>query len=213
VPRPVFDGVLTAGTYVARPFAPPNSQIAITFKVPDGWEEFGGFSLFPSATGFEAPNGIAIAFENASGLFSDPCHWDRSGRGDWPIAGDVAVGPTADDLAIALASQPMYEATTPVDVTLGGYSGKRMDLQLASGIDLSSCDTIAGSDAGAYFVWGSSEPSGNDLYAQGPGQRSHLWILDVDGFRLIVVNNDFAGTTAEDQAAALAVINSISIEP
>ena len=44
-----------------------------------------------------------------------PCHW--RGRLYDP-------GPTVDDLVEALVSQPLRNATTPTDVTLGGYRGR-----------------------------------------------------------------------------------------
>jgi hypothetical protein len=129
-----------------------------------------------------------------TGLYSDPCNVNY-GRPD------VSVGPTVDDLANALGEQTAYEATAPTEVTLGGYSGKRMDLQLPSDVDLTSCA------AGGFFIWDGS------MYAQGPGNRWHLWILDVDGVRVVIMTEDFAATSADDKAELQGIVESIRIDP
>ena len=113
---------------------------------------------------------------------------------------DIPVGPTVDDFANALADHPLLDATTPVDVTLGGYSGKYMDLQLPA--DLDAC-----TDAHIYRPW---EPG--DL-RPGPVQRWHLWILDVDGIRVVVQPMTTQARRAEHQAELQAIVDSIQIEP
>ena len=184
---------LAAGTYVTRPFEAPHDAISITFTLPDGWRGIGNFGLLPAGDGStEGPDGMAMGFGLIPGLYSDPC--DASG------AADVPVGTTADDLANALTEQSAYEATS-TDVTLGGYSGKRVDLQLPSDLDSASCDY------GDFFIWEGS------AYAQGPGNRWHLWILDVEGTPIVVFTADFEGTPAEDQAELLAIVDSIRIAP
>jgi hypothetical protein len=203
-PMPLPDGVLDAGTYVSIPFEAPNDSMRFTFDVPDGWSGAGS-DLF-LATGTEGPDGAAILFTMATGLFSDPCGADYFGTPD------VVVGPTVDDLASALAEQTAYEATTPVDVTLGGYSGKRVGLQLPSGDNpddpFNQGDRFgAACSNGGYFLWDGS------IYAQGPDNRWHLWILDVDGVRVVIQASDFPGTAADDQAELQAIVESLRIEP
>ena len=41
---------------------------------------------------------------------------------------DPPIGPSVDDLVTALSTQPEFEATAPVDVTVGSFSGKRIEL-------------------------------------------------------------------------------------
>ena len=185
-PQSFFNGPLEAGTVatVADP-------IKLTFTVPEGWEAFEGSCLLPVA-GTDAPDGMGMCFlEVGTGLYSDPCHGPRG-------AADVPVGPTVDDLVEALSAQSAYDASAPVDVTLGGYSGKRMDLQLPP--DVSSCDN------GEFYPWEGS------IHAQGPSNRWHLWILDVEGYRSVIVSTDYAGTSEEDRAEQQAIIDSIQIQ-
>jgi hypothetical protein len=214
-PLALPDGPLAAGTYVSTPFAPghpftscmtppqpgcsesADDSIRVTFTVPDGWAGCGGCVWLPAEEN-SAPAGAAMGFGRGSWLHSNPCltaEQDAAPDGSPP---DVAVGPSVDDFASAIADHPLLDATDPVAVTLGGYSGKYVDLQLPS--DLTGCTTT-------YFPW---EPG---IYAQGPGHRWHLWILDVDGVRVVVQAMDYAGTSAKHKAELQAIVDSIQIEP
>lgn len=211
---PFHEGSLAPGRYRVHPLETIDPTLAISFTVPEGWRGFGNWALISDA-GTSAPNGTGIGFLSAAGLFSDPCHWDKDGDGSWPRTGDISVGPTAHDLAFAIHYN--YEiigprSTVGQDVVLSGYTGKRQDLTMPSDIDFSTCDKVAGQADGSYLVWGTSETNGNDLYAQGAGQRWHLWILDVQQTRLIVVMDDYVETTRANRAAAYSIIESISIE-
>ena len=137
---------------------------------------------------------MGICFDDRQdlGLFKDPCH-GTSGPGD------IQVGPTVNDLAIALGAQKAYTSTKPTDVTLGGYSGKQMNLHLPS--DVASCDK------GEFYPWVGS------IYAQGPDNLWQLWILDVDGDRLIITATSFPATSAADLAAQQAIVDSIQLKP
>ena len=104
-----------------------------------------------------------------------------------------------DDFANALVNHPSLDVTAPKPVTQGGYSGKYLDLQIPS--DISKCTN------GGYYPW---EPG---IYAQGPSQRWHIWILDVSGIRVVILTTDYAGTSAADRAALQAIVDSIQIQP
>jgi len=184
------DAPLDRGPVVATGFG-DSGLVTLRFTVPDGWVGFGGVGVLPS-TGTEAPDGMGIIFgEVNAGMFADPCQW----RAEDP---ETPVGPTVDDLANAFAEQTAYEASTPVDVSLGGYSGKRVDLQLPS--DVASCDI------GEFYPWVGS------IFAQGPDNRWDVWILDVEGDRIVIFGTYFPGTSAEDRAEQQAIIDSIVIE-
>jgi len=121
-------------------------------------------------------------------VHSEPCRTEAA-------TPDIPVGPSVDDIAGALADHPALDVTTPVDVSLGGYSGKYVDLQVPP--DISACNE--------YRPW---EPA---IYAQGPANRWHLWILDVEGVRVIVQTQDFPGTSAQDRAELQSIADSIQI--
>jgi len=134
-------------------------------------------------------------------------------RGD-EEAFDILVGQVGDSLhSVArrilrdttLAQDATQQALLD-DVTLGGYSGKRVDLQLPSDPEFARCTE-------GFYVWEEDPPAPGGVYAQGPGNRWHVWILDVDGVRVVILANDYAGTSAQDQAEWQAIVNSIQIQP
>jgi hypothetical protein len=190
-PQPLSEGPLDAGTVVAAGLGPSES-VSATFTVPAGWEGAAGSCVLPTS-GNNGPDGMGICFlVVGTGLYSDPCHGSSG-------PADVLVGPTVEEFANALAEQTAYEATAPTDVTLSGYSGKRVDLQLPS--DVASCDN------GAFTPWAGS------IHAQGPDNRWQLWILDVEGERMIIVSQNFPGTSSADLAEQQAIVDSISFQP
>jgi hypothetical protein len=134
---------------------------------------------------------MSLHFLRGGWLFSDPCL-------KVDTMPDIEVGPSAGDFAEALAAHPLLDVTTPVDVSLGGYSGKYLDLQVPSDID--DC-------TGNYYPWAPA------FYAQGPNHRWHIRSLDVEGVRVVIQNGDFAGTLPQDIAEMHAIIDSIQIQP
>jgi len=196
----IINRPLEAGSYTTQPFSALTPRagaaarsIRVSFTVPDGYTSFGGSAVVRQA-GTEPPAGAVMGFWLVTGLHSDPCH----AASETP--NDVSVGPTVDDLAVALAQASAYETTTPTDVTLDGFAGRKIDLLLPDS-DFSSCDN-------GHFVPWQGAP-----WAQGPAHRWHLWILDVDGVRVVVFVLDYATTPAPVQAELQAMVDSIDIEP
>ena len=203
-PAALPEGTLAAGTYRLHPF--DAAALTIDATVPGGgWQ--GGPPNGLGKNDSNGPKGTAIGFLRAETIFSDPCHWDKNGSGSAPQPGDIAVGPTVADLAGALAANSAYESTTPVDATLGGFSGKRLELQLTPGA--SGCDKFSG-DQNQYFVFGGLD---GGFYAQGDDNRWQVTIVDVGGTRLIVVLLSYAETPAEDLSAAQGILDSVVINP
>jgi len=191
-PTPValVGGPLEPGEYVTYPFEAPNDSISFTFTVPAGWEGFGNIGVLPEQ-GAAGPDGMGMGFNLVTDLYSDPCTGS-------PV---VTVGPSVEDLATAFQDQTGHESTTPTDVTLSGYSGKRMDLIMPSGDDYEACYGVG------QTVWVGS------IHAQGPGNVWHLWILDVDGLRVVILAQDNPETSGKDKAELQAIVDSIEIEP
>ena len=143
------EGPLPAGTYAFMPFrtgpgldstcpqpapsgcvdpgAPTSMQVRLT--VPDGWDSFEqGVWIGDNAP----PGGAALGFGRGGWLYSDPC------RNPDVADPDVSVGPLVDDFVNALADHPLLDTTDPVDITVDGYAGKSIDLQVPD--DISQCE-------------------------------------------------------------------------
>ena len=82
-----------------------------------------------------------------------------------------------------------------------------MELQLPGDDVLSTCDKERGDTTGNYFVF----PKG--FYAQGPNSRWHLYIVDVDGTRLISMVSIAERTRQADITAAEAIVEAFEITP
>lgn len=189
-PPALPNGTLAAGTYVLHPFLPPHHGISLTVTVPDGWEGFNGIGLLP-VTGAAGPRGMGIGFGIVSELYSDPCHADTP---------DLPVGPSVNDLVQAFGAQTAYQTTEPNDVEIDGYSGTQLSLLMPSDIDFSTCDNAG------FFIWEGS------IYAQGPGNRWDLSILDVEGSRVVILAQTNPETSTEDRAELQGILDSIQID-
>jgi len=198
------DGDLAAGAYLDRPIENEPS-FGMTFTVPDGWTGFPSNALIGPG-GTTAPGGIGMAFLLANGIHSDPCHWDHLGNGDPNQPGDLAVGPTIDDLAVALRANTTYTTSPVTETTVGGYPARELTIQVPEDLDLATCDH------GNAWLWGT--PAGEaGIYVQGAGNRWHLRIVDVAGRRLIIAIDDYEATPADAQAQAQSIVDSIRFDP
>jgi hypothetical protein len=200
--------LLTGGRYLFWPQEVPSLTFAATG--PNGWRGFPSWALDgpDKPWGARAPSGIGIAFLTADGLYSDPCHWDVLGNGNEGQPGDVAVGPAVDDLVAAIRANTSYRSSAATPVTIDGYVGQELESQLPDD-PIATCDKAPGDADGHAFVF--SGEAG--LYAQGPANRWHLFIVDVAGTRLIAVGLSYAGTPQTDLDIARNVIETIDFNP
>jgi hypothetical protein len=171
----------------------PPLQIEIT--VPAGWYAiFGGLVIVPAGLGTEGPAGAGLALGWTNwwgGLNSDPC---------LPVAHvppDIPVGPTVDDFVDAVVAHAGLEVSEPADVELGGYRGRFLSLTGPSDID--DCDN-----------WRPWDPG---FYVQGPDNLWDIWVIDVDGFRVLIITEYFAGTPADVKAELHEMVESIRFVP
>jgi hypothetical protein len=123
-------------------------------------------------------------------VYADPCHPDQGLLSPLP-------GGSVDDLANALASLPSLVATTPTDVTVAGYHGKQLTLTAPTSITTCS-------------VWQLPLGAYNTMV---PGQRDRVWILDINGQRLVIDAPEVPSESAADKAKVQAILDSIRIAP
>jgi len=185
---------LKAGTYIfdnsvlglpGKPF--PN----VVVTVPDGWSSFGyGVRRY-----LDTQRYLAVSLWTVGDVYANGCHW---------LGPKIHPGPTVDDLAAVLAARPLRKATTPVAVSLGGHHGKYLEWSVPVDISFSDCD-------GASFRSWTAE-NGGDRYQQGPGQVDRLWILDIEGRRLVIDVTYMPAASDLDKAELEKVVDSIAFK-
>jgi hypothetical protein len=176
------DGALLAPGTYETEAAPP---LVIDFTVPDGWYK----GNVPFVV-WESSSNSNVGFHAPENLLSDPCD---------PGAGmlDPAVGPSAAELAAALGAAEGLTVSQPVDVTLSGFPGKQVDVT---------------SDPDACVELGLWEFAGFRVPGPDPGATDRLWILDVDGTRLVVATRLRAGASPDVAQALQSFVDSIHIQ-
>jgi hypothetical protein len=164
--------------------------LAVTFIVPAGWHRVmvDGLVWNDNRTRF----GVAVV----DGMYADPCD---------PGAGVITpdIGPSVDDLSAALLAYPGWQNATAGEISLGGFEGQRVELR--AGAD-ASCQ---GEPAQLFRTLGSPG------FTIGPGNADfhQVFILDVEGTRLVIIAISDAETSTNDRAALQAVLDTIQIQP
>lgn len=172
------------------PFVVAGSPVKVTVGIASpGWSHAPELSFVgKNDDGLDAPDtvgGALIAWAWPAGtrfnVYGDSCQWSTT------IPATPATTP--EEIAVALAAQAPGDATAPADVTIGGYPGKTITLEVPMSYEkpgatreeeFGECDQDI---FGFYGLEGGTEPERN---AQGPGQVDELWILDVNGAIVIL---------------------------
>lgn len=178
-----------------------DDSIRLTLTVPDGWSALEG-AIVPSVERYSPPGGAGLLFGRGGWVYPPPL-CAGPGNGDRPT---IPTGTTVGEFVTALVDHPDLHVTSPVDVTLGGDSGMYLELRAPAN---TTTDELGPDPGGCnyYFVW---EPG---IYAQGPNALWRIWVLDVDGVRVVVRSDSFPGTSPEVQAQLAGIVDSMKIEP
>jgi hypothetical protein len=173
---------IPAGTYTAAVNGHQASQPTPVIDVPAG---FTGSGFAVSAGLGDQDTAVAsdargLSFWGVQGVYTNPC-----GAGKSP----VDPGPSVADLARALSAQPLRAGSDPTPVNVAGYRGMYVETSVPAAIDFATCQD------GYFDSWTSS--GGGGRFQQGPGQQDRLWILDVDGYRLVIDGWHMPGATPQ----------------
>jgi len=161
------DVPLAAGAYGLT--ANGVSDQVVVIQAPEGYRRFEeGTFLHLEHEPFRA-----MVLRTAERVPADPC----GSEGGDKFAAAVDPGPSVRDLAEALVAQKGAATSEPVPVTINGHHGLYLTYQVAKGIDVLKCEAQA-----------------FDIFSTGPGawyleaarERAAIWILDVDGERLVL---------------------------
>lgn len=195
IPSPLTVGDLSpmaAGAYVTGdPFL-----ARVTFTLPGGWEGNMGGPYFVDLGQVSGPTAVTLGIFDT--VYADPCDYNKG-----PIA--PRPGSSVDELANALAALPNLTVTTPTDITIDGFHGKQLTMTAPS--SLAGCSL---SPDGDMRIW--DYPLGA-TFGMSAGDRVRVWILDVDGQRLVIESTEPTGQTAVTKSEVQGVLDSIHLAP
>ena len=192
----VFHGIRTARV-TADPgrgttsFAGGDS-VPVSFTLPTGWKVSDVFVNKPGSDPL-----VSVSFWDVADIYADPCQLELV---------DPPVGPTVDDLLSAWADVPALNATAAHDVTVDGYQGKQFDLT-APDFNPDECQR------NIFALWREDGQPADGFPARWvePNEHLQVWVLDVDGTRLVISAGYFPDTSAQDRAEIDEILNSIEI--
>lgn len=168
--------------------------VHLQVTMPQGWQ------IGPDAGVILKNSGLrTLAFGGAAvfDIFSDRCDWVGTG---------LDTGSTVDELASAFATVWGADASSPTRVTVDGYAGQHMVLTVPSDVRLVECDQSK------YVVW-AGQNGDPTRWVQGPGQILNLYILDVEGRRILIQTSHFPDASNDDLAELQQIFDSLQIEP
>jgi hypothetical protein len=154
-----LDSPLDPGRYVLSVADAPSATLLPVLSVPEGYEAIAG------GVGVGADDLARYLWVwDVTSVYTHPCD-----------ATAEPVGPSVADLAEALAAQQLRDGTEPVSVTIGGYDGLYVELSVPEEVDVGACPS------GVFGLWPGRAQSWGEIL----GQVDMVWIVDVDGQRLV----------------------------
>lgn len=166
-----------------------------TLEAPSSWRVAGGFVIDGASVA------VGVSVWDVGEVPRDPCLWKGSLS---------TPGPTVDDLVRALTAQRYRDAGEPTDVELGGASGRYLewsvpkDWKVTGDADFEGCDGHPHTDFVSWLGDGLGE-----RYQQVAGQVDMLWVLDVDGERLLIDATYAPDTSRAKRATLTQIVESI----
>ena len=188
-------GALDAGTYLM-----PSTigAVAFRFTVPAGWATDRD-SFVSTGTGggplVGLTSGVILTAYTVDHVYADACH---------PQGTNQPVGESVEALATALSSQVGRGTAGPFAVSVDGFAGQRVELTAPA--DISGCD------GGLLRTW--SDVGGDETggWPARQSQTDEVYIVDVNGTRLVIVAAHWADTTPQQLTELQHVLDSIRIE-
>ena len=175
-------------------------RTTVTIPAPD-WHGTQYYTALEKRGKAGPPDGAKLTvFGGRLFVYEDPCAWEST-RPDAPAA-------SLDELVAALSAQASRDATSPEDVTVGGYPGKKLTLHVPEDVVFADCE------GGEFRTFTEVSSSGNEAphIQQFPGQISEVWVVDVDGTLVLFDAGYFAATPVEDVEEMRAIVESATFD-
>jgi hypothetical protein len=187
---------LAAGTYSTRLMW--NAPVRFTFSVPEGWE-----SRDVEVVKHEgSPDALGVMFVPVGNVYADPCGH---------LLADPPIGPSVVDLTAALSHLPgIHRREGPTPVAFAGHQGEYLVFGVSED---------AGCPGSSFRLWDAIEESvrpdagshaGTQFWSERPQHR--VWVLDVEGERLLIDASSGSEASQADLAELQSVVDSIRIE-
>jgi hypothetical protein len=181
------NSALSAGEYGLGADGDPSAPLAVVeVDEPDAFHGFRGFSISSEEDPFRG-----ISYHAVDGVFRDAC-----ARTD-----PLDVGTSVDDLVAALRRQDMTRTSRPRPITLDGHAGVYVELTASPRIRLEDCQD------GQFEVWNAMGDAHWWLFE--PGQVDRLWVLDVDGHRVVLDARSVPGVAAGPVQTTVRMVESV----
>jgi hypothetical protein len=145
-----------------------NTDALVVASAPPPWEPFSRNKGLGMRREFDTGEWVGISFWDAFEVATDSCQW----RGSFENPGE-----SVTELADALVAVPGRQATAPVPVTVGGYDGIYLEWSLSADLDPATCDE------GKTVAWTAKI---GRTRAHDPGEIDRIWILEVEGERILI---------------------------
>lgn len=164
---------LAPGNYVLDVSSEHTDEPAVLIDVPSGYHSAGdGYEIVANE---DDDSGLRhFGTWTVDEVATRPCDVSTT----W-----VDPGPGVDDLADALASLPVWETTRPVPTTVGGHDAVFMEFNVPAELP-AACDGEVPSS------WHDHVGATQGISS---GKTQLLWIVDVDGRRVMLVAGYFPG--------------------
>jgi len=195
LPQPLGGGEqpLSAGVHVldlvsreqGRPGYKHLPRIAVT--LPSGWFNNDGWAVNDGGP-------LGLAFWDVDKVYPTGCRWQGKPK--------IDPGRTVGGLARVLATRPLRHASRPRDAELAGFRGQYLRWSVPRGIDISRCGQ-------GYFESWKGRGWATDRWQQGPGQVDRLWILNINGKRLVIDANYLPSATRKQRTELNRIVHSI----
>jgi hypothetical protein len=194
---------LERGRYFVDPDGNPSTPLRVSFDVvAPGWSRWTGGATKASGDGL-----VRLTITAAPDADTGRCG---------PGSGGSAVGGSVEDLATALSELGALEVTAgPRELSVLGSRGVYLQLAVpgvftggeGSATAFMECETGELQGWIAPILDGAFHGYGGDV-----GRREDLWILDVDGTRLVLSTTVSPASPAVDVAELDAMLDSVHIE-
>jgi len=165
------------------------TQKRAVVRAPQGFSNYRGWT-FVADEPFHA-----MGYVTADRVFQDPCGSTRHSK--YATARDP--GPTVADLAEALIAQKGAVTSTPAPVTIDGHAGLHLEYRISKGVDVTGCEDRA-------FDIFTTGPGG--WYLEASREQADIWILDVDGDRVVLAWVAVPGVTRDQMNDMTAMVES-----